>query len=216
MALIYLVRHGETVWNRTKRFQGQTDVELTDLGETQAELVANRLQRENLDMVVTSDLRRASETAARVAERASCPLETDPALREMHFGVWQGFTREEIQERFDAAFSRYMEDALDGRPTDGETFREVIARVSRSLEGLVRRFPEGRIGVVAHGGTVRAALCHHLGWDPRRRGIYRLDNCSVTLLEVRPAFASLHYLNDCCHLGDAPASPGKSQGGDAF
>lgn len=216
MALIYLVRHGETVWNRVKRFQGQTDVELTDLGQAQADLVADRLRREQLEIVVASDLRRASETAERIAREAGCAVETDPSLREMHFGVWQGFTREEIQERFDAAFSRYMEDALDGRPTEGETFREVIERVSAALEAIVRRFPEGRIGLVAHGGTIRAALCHYLGWDPRRRGIYRLDNCAVTLLEVRPEFVSLHYLNDGCHLGDAPASPGKSQGGDAF
>ena len=216
MALIYLIRHGETVWNRDKRFQGQTDVDLTEKGTAQAELVAQRLSREKLDLVLASDLRRASETAKAVARLAGCPVELDPALREMHFGVWQGYTREEIESRFDEAFTRYMGDALDGRPTGGETFHEVLTRVADSLTRVVTRLPEGRIGVIAHGGTIRAALCHYLGWDPRRRGVYRLENCSITLLEVRPTFVSLHYLNDRCHLDDAPAKPGQSQGGDAF
>lgn len=216
LALIYLVRHGETVWNREGRFQGQTDVELSQRGQTQGDRVAERLSTENLDVIVASDLIRAKETAEKVARLAQCPIELDPALREMHFGVWQGYTRDEIQNRFDAAFTKYMTDALDGRPTEGETFREVMVRVTAAVKRVVAAYPDGRIAIVAHGGSVRATLCHYLGWDPRHRGVYRLDNCSISLLEVRPEFVSLHHLNDCCHLTNEPAQPGKSQGGDAF
>jgi broad specificity phosphatase PhoE len=217
MALLYLIRHGETIWNREGRFQGQEDVPLSPEGERQGEQVVGRLQGEGLTLVVASDLARARVTAQALAEAARVPLQLDPRLREMHFGAWQGWTRRDMEERDPEAFRAYLADPWRGRPTGGESFADVLERVGRSLQEWVERHPQGRLAVVAHGGTIRAALCHYLGWDPRRRGLFRLDNAGLTLLEVRPdGFVSLHVLNDTCHLDRRPARPGRSQGGDAF
>jgi broad specificity phosphatase PhoE len=218
MALLYLVRHGETTWNREGRFQGQADAELSERGREQAGLVAERLARADLGLVVTSDLRRAHDTARLVAEEAGAPIVLEPGFRELSFGAWQGYTRKEIEARFGPAFAEYLKDPDNGRPEGGETFPEAIARVRTAADRLLADHQEGRMAWVMHGGSIRALLCSYLGWPAPRRGLYRLDNASVTLLELRDngGFVSLHYMNDAHHLGDNPDLPGTSQGGDAF
>ena len=218
MALLYLVRHGETTWNREGRFQGQADAPLSDRGHEQAAKVAVRLHGADIDLVVSSDLSRARDTAACIADRAGAPLVLEPAFRELSFGAWQGYTRREIEERFGDAFVRYLADPDNAWPEGGESFLDAIERVRAAAERLVSGRTEERMAWVMHGGSIRALLCSYLGWPVPRRGVYRLDNAGVSLLELRAdgSFVSLHYMNDTHHLGTRLDEPGKSQGGDAF
>ncbi|MCL6596032.1 MAG: histidine phosphatase family protein [Firmicutes bacterium] len=218
MALLYLVRHGETTWNREGRFQGQADAPLSDLGREQASRVAERLRATGLGVVVASDLSRARDTAQAVAEAAGVPLVLEPAFRELSFGLWQGSTRAEIEARFGDALRAYLSDPDHGRAEGGESFAEAMVRVRSAADRLLRERREERMAWVMHGGSIRALLCAYLDWPARRRGVYRLDNAGVSLLEVRPAegFVSLHYLNDTHHLGGPRERPGRSPGGDAF
>lgn len=218
MALLYLVRHGETTWNQEGRFQGQADAELSDEGRAQAALVAKRLAGADIGLVVASDLSRARETGRAVAEATGAPLLLEPAFRELSFGAWQGYTRKEIEARFGPAFARYLKDPDNARPEGGESFPEAIARVRAAADRLLAQRSEGRMAWVMHGGSIRAILCSYLGWPAPRRGVYRLDNAGITLLELRDggAFVSLHYMNDTHHLGSRADIPGRSQGGDAF
>ncbi len=218
MAIVYLVRHGETTWNRDGRFQGQLDADLSELGRAQAAQVAERLATVGLTGVVASDLRRATDTGLAVAARAGVTLEREPAFRELSFGAWQGYTRKEIEARFGDAFAAYLRDPDNARPEGGESFPQAIERVRAAADRHLAADRDGRVAWVMHGGSIRALLTSYLGWPPDRRGLYRLDNASVTLLELRPdtGFVSLHYLNDRSHLGGSADAPGTSQGGDAF
>lgn len=220
MALLYLVRHGETTWNREGRFQGQADAPLSERGQEQARRVAERLGRAGIGLVVASDLSRARDTARAVAGAANVELALEPAFRELSFGAWQGYTRKEIEARFGDAFARYLKDPDNAWPEGGESFPEAMERVRSAADRLLRARPEERMAWVMHGGSIRALLCSYLGWPVPRRGVYRLDNAGVSLLELRPGagagFVSLHYMNDTHHLGERPDVPGTSQGGDAF
>src|SRR4028118_821913 len=96
---LILVRHGESEWNRTGRYQGQADAPLSDLGLRQADALANRLQHEHIDAIYTSPLQRARKTAEAIARfHPHVPFVQDEALMEIHHGVWQGLLATEVRE----------------------------------------------------------------------------------------------------------------------
>ncbi|MGB9378120.1 MAG: histidine phosphatase family protein [Mycobacteriales bacterium] len=149
---IILWRHGRTEWNVAGRGQGQLDVPMDDTGRKQALLAAPYLAALGVDMIVSSDSSRASETAAAVAELTGLPVHTDPRLREMHLGVMQGHTREETLAKFPevvAAFERGDPEA--GGRESHETLME------RALAALLAPQVDTLLAV-SHGGTIRAAL----------------------------------------------------------
>jgi broad specificity phosphatase PhoE len=151
---ILLARHGESDWNRERRWQGHADRSLTDRGREQARALAERLTDIRLDAVYASDLARARETARTVAELRGMTVRELPALREVDVGSWSGLTREEAKERHPADFARWADGGAGWR--DGETYEEMSARVLEAVESIVAQHPEGRVLVVAHGGPIRA------------------------------------------------------------
>ncbi|MBX6377623.1 MAG: alpha-ribazole phosphatase [Clostridia bacterium] len=197
---VFLVRHGETTWNRSGRYQGHRDVPLSPEGQRQAERLAARLRCLAFDAVLSSDLRRAVDTAAPVATAVGVPVEMVPELREMNFGAWEGFTFREVERRFPESARAYREDAADARPPGGETLREVQARAVRALAERWRPTWR-RVLVVTHGATIKALVCHYLGLDLSFRRSFVIDNASITTLWLqREAPARLVRLNDVGHL----------------
>lgn len=180
---IVLVRHGETDWNRERRFQGHADMPLNDTGRRQARELADALRDEGLSAVYTSPLRRASETAEIVADRLGLEAEELEALREIDVGDWQGLTVDEVKTRFperaDVAW-RW------GWP-NGETHEELRARVLPALLGLDRQHPGGRILGVTHAGPIRVALAASAGLshEESRSTIGPLENCAVFRFAIR-------------------------------
>ena len=125
---ILLVRHGETDWNRDRRVQGHTDVPLNETGREQARALAGELAGEPLAAVYSSDLSRALETATIVAEPRSLAVTTLPALREKHFGTWEGLTDAEVLTRFPDAHATGW--------GDGETTEEMADRVLAAVREI--------------------------------------------------------------------------------
>ncbi len=150
MTEILFVRHGETDWNVERRVQGHTDRPLTANGLAQARSLAESLRDERIDAVYASDLSRARETARAVADEHGLAVEELPALREKHFGTWEGLLDTEIRARFPAAST--------GPWGDAETSEEVSERILAALHEIARRHPGGRVLVVSHGGPLRAVL----------------------------------------------------------
>lgn len=161
--LVILARHGESDWNAAGRWQGHTDRPLTDRGRRQAEELARRLAHVPLDAVYASDLKRARETAAAVAEPRGLEVEGLRELREVDVGSWAGLTRQEVEERFPDGFRRWL--AWEVGWEDGETYEEMGARVAGAVRNLAARHAGGRILVVSHGGSVRALHAAAAGVD---------------------------------------------------
>jgi broad specificity phosphatase PhoE len=158
---LLLARHGESDWNAERRWQGHADRPLTARGVEQAKALAARLAPVELDGVYSSDLTRARETAAVVAESKGLEVRVRRDLREVDVGSWSGLTREEARERFPDGYERWFR----GGPgwTDGETYEEMTERVGAAVHSVARDHPGGRVLVVSHGGPIRAV--HALALD---------------------------------------------------
>jgi broad specificity phosphatase PhoE len=160
---LLLARHGESDWNRSKRWQGFADRPLTALGRQQAEQLADRLDAIELDAVYSSDLRRARDTAEAVARRKGLPVHMTDALREVDVGSWSGLARSEVETRFPDAYARWLR-GTEGW-ADGETYEQLGSRVNKAIRQIAAAHDGKRVLVVAHGGTLRAIHAAALGVD---------------------------------------------------
>lgn len=154
---IFLARHGETEWNRVGRWQGNTDIPLSDVGRAQARQLAERLRSRGITEIFTSDLSRARETAEIVAELLGVThLRSDPRLRERGFGCFEGLTREECEERHAEVWARYLADRRTV-PTGAEPQDQVVARVVAALTSVATSVDlGGHVLVVSHGAAIRS------------------------------------------------------------
>ncbi|HSK26865.1 MAG TPA: histidine phosphatase family protein [Jiangellales bacterium] len=181
---VVLWRHGRTEWNAAGRFQGQSDIELDDAGRAQAERAARLLAALWPTLLVSSDLRRAHDTASALARLTGLEVETDPDLREIYAGRFQGLLGAEIAERFPEDHARWRE----GDPLEpvggGETRLEVAERVARAVERVAARLPEDGLAVLAtHGGAARLGIARLIGLPVEHFGsLGVLSNCSWSML----------------------------------
>jgi broad specificity phosphatase PhoE len=175
---LLLVRHGETDWNRDGRWQGHSDTSLNDLGRRQALELAEELDR--VDVVYSSDLARARETAEILAERLDLEVRVDERLRERSFGAWEGLTTAEIERDFAEAHGRWRSGEAGGAD-DAEPFDAFGRRVGEFVEEVLGRHPDETVLVVGHGGSIRVIHALATGRDYVRdhRLIPAVGNCSV-------------------------------------
>ncbi|MGH2702166.1 MAG: histidine phosphatase family protein [Actinomycetota bacterium] len=159
---IFLVRHGETEWNATRRAQGQADIPLNDAGRSQASAAAAQLDGVELSAVYSSDLSRAVDTARPIAEARGLSVEIDPAFREIDQGEWEGLVTEEIHRRWPDLWGPARH--WSQRP-GGESPEQVQKRALEGLARVVERHPRGQVAVVSHGGTIRWLAAYALGYD---------------------------------------------------
>ena len=180
---LVLVRHGETDWNRERRYQGHADTPLNDAGRRQAGELAERLRTERLDAIYTSPLRRASETAEIIAVQHGLQAKALEALREIDVGDWQGLTLDEVRTRY----PEQLDDAWHSGWPNGESHAELDARVLPTLLDLGRRHHNEHVLGVTHAGPLRTALAAAAGFsrEESRARIGPLGNCSVHRFEIR-------------------------------
>ncbi len=155
---VCLVRHGETAWNAERRMQGQFDLPLNETGRAQAEALAATLATQPFDAVFSSDLARATTTAEPVARGLALAVRTDAALRERHYGVFQGLTYSEAEQRFPQDYARLVaRDPDHALPDGGESLAGLAARVREALTRIAMEHAGGRVLVITHGGVLDAA-----------------------------------------------------------
>ncbi|RDV83420.1 alpha-ribazole phosphatase [Ammonifex thiophilus] len=198
---IYLVRHGETIWNHALRYQGHADIPLNERGKRQAEALAERLKGEEFAAFYASDLQRALDTARIVARPHGKEVIPLASLREINFGAWEGLTREEIKKRFPEVAERWWQAPYHTRLPGGETLAEVAARAVGTLKEIAERHPESKVLVVSHGGTIRAAIGYLLRMDLNQYWRLRQDNAALNIIELfEEEKAILMLFNDTSHL----------------
>jgi broad specificity phosphatase PhoE len=175
---LLLVRHGETDWNRDGRWQGHSDTHLNELGRQQAERLAEEL--DGADVVYSSDLIRARETAEILARRLGADVRLDERLRERGFGAWEGKTRAEIEAEFADAHARWVAGEGPGAD-DAEPFEDFAVRVRGFLDDVLARHPDETVLIVSHGGSIRVihALASGLDYVRDHRSIPAVPNCTL-------------------------------------
>jgi broad specificity phosphatase PhoE len=202
---LLLARHGQSVSNAVRRFQGAQDVPLSELGRRQAEALAGAFGRRRIAAVYSSPLLRARHTAELVAAAVRAPLRNVDDLRELSLGEWEGCTVEEVQARPGNPYACWVRDPVASLPPGGEPLADVQGRVIRALADIERAHPNGDdVLVVCHGGVISAYLAHCLGLPLSSIWRLTLSNCSIT--ELAPP--RLLSMNVTAHLSGVavPAS----------
>jgi 2,3-bisphosphoglycerate-dependent phosphoglycerate mutase len=197
---IVAVRHGETAWNVDGRIQGQLDIPLNDHGRRQARMLTGAVAHEELAAVYASDLARAHETAVAIAAPLGLPVQRDAGLRERAFGVFEGLTFAEIEQRWPALAQRWRRRDPDFGPEGGERLADFHARCVAAAGAIAARHPGESIALVAHGGVMdclyRAAS--RIALDAPRT--WQLANATVNRLLHNPSGFTLVGWDDDHHL----------------
>jgi len=159
---LLFVRHGQTESNAARRYMGQTDSPLTDLGWRQADAVAQRLAQLPIDALYASDLGRTMATATAISSTCGQPVIPDPRLREQDFGRFEGMTVDELLEAYPEAYAEHRQRTLETAVHGGESSLQVRERVASFIDDILKRHPGKTIVAVAHGGVMAAVLWHLL------------------------------------------------------
>jgi len=212
MLRLLLIRHGETDWNASGRYQGQMDIPLNEAGVEQARILGYRLRNElsgpiepsgltgSINALYASDLARAWQTAQIVGEAYGLAPRPEPRLRELSFGEWQGLTYQEIGERDPEALAAWNRDRVNCRPPGGESLGAMAARVRALLDDVRRDYRDGTVVLVSHGGTIRIILCVLLGHPLADYWQFAVDNTAIAEIEVHTLGPVVVRWNDAHHL----------------
>jgi probable phosphoglycerate mutase len=201
---LLLARHGQSVSNAVRCFQGTHDVALSELGLRQADALADAVLRRRVAAVYTSPMIRARGTAERVVARLGIPLRVEDDLRELSLGEWEGCTVDEVCARPGNPYARWVRDPVAAPPPGAEPLDAVQARVMGAVARIAAAHPNGDdVLVVAHGGVISAYLAHCLGLP--LSSIWRLVLGNASLTEVAPP--RVLGVNDTRHLRGVAGSP---------
>jgi 2,3-bisphosphoglycerate-dependent phosphoglycerate mutase len=208
MTELLFIRHGETDWNRQQRFQGQIDVPLNATGHLQAARLGARLAAEPPDLLVSSDLQRARDTAAPLATAwAQTPLLMQ-GLREQSFGLLEGLDVPAIQARHPELWARWLEHAADFALPGGESLRTFHARVLAAVNELAAAHTGRRIVVVTHGGVLDMLWRSARGLPLDGLRQCEIPNTGLNRLRWRGGTLHIDSWADAGHLDGLPAQPG--------
>ncbi len=200
---ITAVRHGETAWNAVTRIQGHIDIDLNTRGLQQAQQVGAALADEGITHVYTSDLARARNTAAAIAQHAGIAPESVvlvPGLRERGFGVFEGKTHAEIEAEWPEDAQSWRQRLPDWAPQGGETPLQLRERISHAVNNIAARHPGEHIALVAHGGVLDMLYRLATGQDVNAVRTWDLGNCTINRLLWTPQGLSLVGWADTSHL----------------
>jgi len=196
---LILVRHGETDWNKERRYQGQLDVPLNARGRWQAEHAAGALAGLPVDYLISSDLQRALATAEAIGSVCGRGVTADPRLREMSYGKWEGLTVDEIKEHYDGEYRHWRTDPATYPPEGGEGLAAAVRRVEHVLQDVAQVEAE-TVVLVSHGGTLRILLRYLLGLPPDAYWQFKIENASISTVQISAVGNRLVRMNDTGHL----------------
>jgi ribonuclease H / adenosylcobalamin/alpha-ribazole phosphatase len=199
-----LLRHGETPLSAERRFAGRGDFPLTEEGLRQADAAADRLAaRGGIDVIVTSPLRRARQTAEAVARATGAPLQADDGLAEVDFGKWEGLSFAEASERWPDQLSAWT-GSVDVAPPGGESFADAIRRVDAALDRLLAEHQFRTLLLVSHVSPIKIAVCRAMLAPPASLFRFQLDVASLCEIAWFPdGPATVRSLNDTAHLSSS-------------
>ena len=201
MKTIIMVRHGQSESNVLKTFTGQLDAPLTQIGQQQARLMAEYLDKYHVDKIYASSLQRAVDTADAIAKRQNCSMVACDAIKEIYSGCWQGLTFDEIAEKYPQTYQVWRTDIGNATPEGGETCAQIYDRVTTFFQKLLTESEE-TVCLVCHAIPIRmmesyikgssVAAAQEISWVP---------NASVTVYEFDGMFHEVER-GTCEYLGE--------------
>jgi len=199
---IFLVRHGETEWNRIPRFQGRSDVPLNQMGREQARALAMALQDEPIQAVYSSPLARALETANIIKDyHPSIPLFEEPGFIEMDLGAFEGMEPQDWIEKYPHLRKVWQETPSSIKMPGGESLQEVQKRAMEALEQITQNYPpRSTVLVASHNFVIRTILCRALGESLDRFREFKQGTAALNILYKEGNTLWADVLDDRTHL----------------
>ena len=202
---ILLIRHGETAWNAVRRLQGHIDIPLNAEGERQAGALAQALAAESIDVIVSSDLQRARQTAQAVADQYDgARLQIDANLRERCYGVFEGMLYTEVEQQYPADFALWQARDIDAVMPPGErvaeSFRQFYARATSAIREWAGRHPGKTVAIVAHGGVLECAYREAVGMQLDSPRDFQVKNASINRFTLSGGKLALTSWGEVEHL----------------
>ncbi|MEW6102690.1 MAG: histidine phosphatase family protein [bacterium] len=195
---LYLIRHGESTWNRDDRVQGQSNPCLSEKGKKQAELLKNRLSGISFDFVYSSHLRRAYDTA-KISFDGRYKIERDKRLSEINLGVWEGISAKKLFKE-SGEFRSWFEKTSEITPENGESLFEFRDRVISFFNELMKNKKEKKGLIFTHSGVIGIFLAHFLEMNLNKVWSIPTSNGSITIVNMTNPFFTLITFNDTSHL----------------
>jgi broad specificity phosphatase PhoE len=209
-----LMRHGETAWNKQGRVMGRHPVELTDHGRAQVAATAQFASSIKPDLIVTSPLVRARQSAEILAAGlGGVEIVEEADIAEVLYGRWEGMTYHELID--DEHYITYRKSPIEHPTPGGETIPEVQARGVAAVMRTIEQHPGKRVIFVSHGDIVRTVLCHFLKVELQHFHRIRVDNAALSAIQLAGEFAEIKFLNlmpDPQRAFVAPFSTVRSEG----
>ncbi|MBN1399629.1 MAG: histidine phosphatase family protein [Anaerolineae bacterium] len=200
MPRLLLVRHAQSTWSAENRVQGQADAPLSDVGRLQVAAVGERLAAYGLQVVWSSDLSRARDTAEGIAAHHGLSVRLDRRLRELHMGAWEGLTHAQVRARDPERVSMFLQGASEAATPGGESLDDLMERLRPLLEELRREPTDARVVVVSHAMVIRNLVCLAVGLPHEFQSCFSLNPTSLTEIALRDDGSQLVRLNDHAHL----------------
>ncbi len=201
---LYLVRHGQSAGNAEGRFGGHSPTPLSALGVEQAKVTAERLAKERITVIYSSDLLRAVQTAAPLAELLCLPINTKPAFRERKVGVLEGKTFDESKNEFPKDYYALINRNIHHVITEGESYRQLLKRATKALHEVIRNNQGEKIAIFSHTGAICYLTLYLIGAINRKTKTTPwlvTSNCGINRFEIRSRQdIRVMALNDTRHL----------------
>lgn len=197
---LFLVRHGETKWNREEVFRGKIDVELNERGREQARLTARALSGLKLAAVYASPLSRALETARIIAEPHGLDVGILEGLNDLDYGNWQGLSHTEVRERYPELYREWAARPHTVRFEGGESLDDVRQRAVAALQEIAERHRGQNVVAVSHRVVNKVLILAFLGLDNSHFWNIKQDTCAINVIEFHPERCVICRINDTCHL----------------
>ena len=198
---LFVLRHGETVFTRERRFAGWRDVPLTDAGLRQSEAAAAVLSGVAISAVFASPLERARTSAEAVAKPHRLAVQIMPVFRELGFGAWEGRTRAEVEAAEPALYDVWRTAPDRFTAPGGESLPAVAKRVAEGIETLRAEHDGESVVLVTHAVVIRLIVLDGLGLGPARLWSIDASPAGITELEYRDDWVTVHRMNTLAHLG---------------
>ena len=202
MTKIFLIRHGETEWNRVGKLQGISDIRLSPEGINQAHLLAEHTPFNAVDAVYSSDLVRAVMTAKILSDKFNLPIIRERGLRETNFGDWEGRFLSDLAKENPNGFSNFFTRPDKVQPPGGETFLQSQARIMNALDEIIADNEDRNIIVITHGAAIRLIICAALYIPIRKMWAISQNNMAVNILTFDEGNFSVELMNSTLHLYD--------------
>jgi len=202
MVKLFLVRHAESEWNPVGRYQGLLDPELSERGRIQAKLLASAFEKEKIDVIYSSPLKRTYQTATEIASKHNLEVIKEKRIIEIDHGVWSGMLVDEVKEKYPEDFRRWLEEPHKVKFEGGESLEEVHERVREFLKFVKENHQNQTVLAVSHTVPIRAMLCALLDIDLSKFWAFGCDNASYTLVHMQEERNVIVKLNITCHLGE--------------